>query len=86
MRIPANIFRDESPYSLKLNFANKDLTFQENKKFNFVPKSCQYYIVSGSNSYSSYLNYTDMQSYKDITFTLSPVQLKSYCNEVSFYN
>ncbi len=59
MRLPASLFRDEAFYKVRLNISNTDLTFLQILEINFVPKSCQYYIISNANAYSTYLNVTD---------------------------
>lgn len=77
--MPSSIFRDQSTYQVTLNYSNSDLSYQETKSFSFIPRSCQYYIVSGSDAYSSYLNYSQQQSKFDISFNLQAVSL-SQCS------
>jgi hypothetical protein len=56
--VPASVFRDESEYEVTLNFSNSDLSYMEYRTFSFIPISCQYYIVTGSDAYQSFLNYS----------------------------
>lgn len=86
LKIPAAALRDEMSYRLYLNVSNQARTFIEQANITFVPISCKYYIVNGSDAYSYYNNYTFSQASSDISFNLVYNQLQSYCNSAMFFN
>ena len=45
MSLPVAYFRDEAFYGVRVNYTNTDNTFLIYEDLNFVPQSCQYYIV-----------------------------------------
>ncbi|CDW85845.1 UNKNOWN [Stylonychia lemnae] len=82
MKVPSKYFKDESQYNVKLNISNQDNTFVQIKDTKFIPQSCSYYSLSSE----QFLNITDPQSRISVSFMVQPVNLKSYCNEISYYN
>lgn len=80
LKIPARAIRDGNPYQITVNVTNQGRTFEEVSTVNFMPVSCKFYVVEGSNSYQAYNNYLYSQASRDITFRLVFTQLSSTCD------
>lgn len=86
LKVVSSVFIDNSIYPITLNITNLDLTFTEITTFNFIPISCNWFIVKGSDAYSAYNLYADPLASKDITFSLVLNTRYAYCSSVTYYN
>lgn len=84
--IPGNAFREGSVYKFGLNITNFDRTFSAFTQVDFVPSSCQFYIVAGIDSFSTYDNITIPAASVDLTISLTLVSRFPNCNDISFFN
>ena len=86
MTVPAAAFRNGDTYPIKLNITNSDMTYDRLLTVNFIPISCHYYIVKGSDASSAFNDYLFDTGVNDINFTLSYYSSSPYCLNSTFFN
>jgi len=86
LSIPSKAFRDENNYGIKFLVTNEKNTFYQTSTIKFVPISCRYYVDQATGETVGSKTIDTAKGVDDIIIPLSPVQLKAYCSEVSFFN
>lgn len=71
--LPQRALKEESQYGIQVELRNNDHSLQERLEYKFVPRSCEYYTIEGSDAFSSNTTFDQNIGEKDVTFTLQLV-------------